>query len=222
MTITVHHLEYSRSTRVLWLLEELGADYELRRYSRTKAWRAPPELEAIHPVGRAPLIEADGVALAESGAILDWIVFDSGLPGAADFGPQTADERQLYRFFMHYAEGSVMPPLVMRLILRKARQAPVPFFVKPILKGITKKIEAAYPDGEISRSFDFLDQHMADRAWFVGDRITAADVQMVFPVAAGLARGAGDRPHLSAWLDRVQARPAWQRALDQGGPLTPG
>ena len=222
MSIIVHHLEYSRSTRVLWLLEELGAEYELRRYRRTKAWRAPPELDAIHPVGRAPLIQVDGRAMAESGAILEWIVADSGLSGAAEFGPQTDEERQHYRFFMHYAEGSVMPPLVMRLVLRKAGSAPVPFFAKPVLRAITQKIEAAYPDGEISRSFDFLDRHMEGRTWLLGDRLTAADVQMVFPVEAGLARGAGERPHLAAWLDRIRARPAWQRALDKGGPLTPG
>ena len=221
MKLTVHHLEYSRSTRLLWLFEELGVDYTLQRYARTKQWRAPEALSALHPIGRAPLLEVDGRVLVESGAILDWVVFDSGLPGAAELGPKTADERQDYRFFLHAAEGSVMPPLVMRLILRKARQAPVPFFIKPILRSITTKIEAAYPDGEIDRWFGFLDAHLADREWFLGDRLTAADVQMSFPLVAGLQRGAGERPNVRAWLDRVQARPAWQRALEKGGPLAP-
>lgn len=221
MKLTVHHLEYSRSTRLIWLFEELGVDYELKRYARTKGWRAPDDLARLHPIGRSPLLEVDGRVLAESGAILDWVVFDSGIAGAADWGPQGEGERQDYRFFLHAAEGSVMPPLVMRLILRKARQAPVPFFIKPILKSITTKIEAAYPDGEIDRWFSFLDQRLSEREWFLGDRPTAVDVQMSFPLVAGLQRGAGDRPHVKAWLERVQARPAWQRAIEKGGPLAP-
>lgn len=221
MKLTVHHLEYSRSTRLLWLFEELGVDYDLKRYARTKQWRAPDALARLHPIGRAPLLQVDDTVLVESGAILDWVVHDSGLPGAEDWGPLSDGERREYSFFLHAAEGSVMPPLVMRLILRKARQAPVPFFIKPVLKSITTRIEAAYPDGEIDRWFGFLDEHLSSRTWFLGDRPTAVDVQMSFPLVAGLQRGAGDRPHIQAWLDRVQARPAWQRALDKGGPLAP-
>lgn len=218
MSLTVHHLEYSRSTRILWLLEELGLDYELRTYARNdKTYRAPPELADVHPLGRAPLVTDGELVLAESGAILEHFVEKTGR-----LGPETPEERARYRFFLHYAEGSVMPPLLVRLLMSKTKSAPVPFFVKPLVRSIATKVEAAYSDGEIERHFSFLDAELADRTWLVGERLTAADIQMLYPLAAGLSRGAGHRPNIEAWLERVAARPAYQRALEKGGPLVPG
>lgn len=217
MSLTVHHLEYSRSTRILWLLEELGLDYKITRYQRDpRTFRAPPELAAVHPLGRAPVVTDGGLVLAESGAIVEHFVEKTGR-----LGPETEAERVRYRFFLHYAEGSVMPPLLIRLLMSKVKTARLPFFVKPIAKAVATKVEESYSDGEIERHFSFLDQELSAREWLVGDRLTAADVQMLYPLEAGLSRGAGDRPHIRAWLDRVRARPAYQRAIEKGGPLVP-
>lgn len=217
MSITVHHLNFSRSTRILWLLEELGIDYAIARYDRDPVtFRAPPELARIHPLGRAPVVTDGDLVLAESGAIIEYFVDKTG-----QLGPQTDAERVRYRFFLHYAEGSVMPPLLVRLLMSKVREAKVPFFVQPIVRQIAGKVEESYSDGEIARHFSFLDEELANRAYLLGDRLTAADVQMLYPLEAGLSRGAGDRPHIEAWLRRVHARPAYQRAVEKGGPLVP-
>lgn len=217
MSITVHHLEFSRSTRILWLLEELGLPYEVQRYARNpKTFRAPPELARVHPLGRAPVVADGDLVLAESGAIVEYFVDKTG-----DLGPDTAEERLRYRFFLHYAEGSVMPPLLVRLLMSKVREAKLPFFIKPIARQIATKVEENYSDGEIERHFTFLDAELSQRPWLAGDRFTGADVQMLYPIEAGLSRGAGERPHVQAWLDRVQGRPAYQRAIEAGGPLVP-
>lgn len=217
MSLVVHHLNYSRSTRILWLLEELGLDYEIQRYERDpKTFRAPPELAKVHPLGRAPVVTDGELVLAESGAIVEYLVDKTG-----QLGPQTPDERIRFRFFLHYAEGSVMPPLLVRLLMSKVKTAPLPFFIKPIARQIASKVEENYSDGEIDRHFTFLDAELAEREWLLGDRLTAADIQMLYPLEAGLSRGAGDRPNIAAWLARVQARPAYQRAMEKGGPLVP-
>lgn len=217
MPLTVHHLNYSRSTRILWLLEELGLDYEITRYERDpKTYRAPPELARVHPLGRAPVVTDGDLVLAESGAIVEYFVEKTGR-----LGPQTPAEKVSFRFFMHYAEGSVMPPLLVRLLMSKVKSAPLPFFIKPITARVADKVEGAYSDGEIERHFTFIDRELSTREWLLGDRLTAADVQMLYPLEAGLSRGAGHRPHIKAWLDRVQARPAYQRAIQKGGPLVP-
>jgi glutathione S-transferase len=217
LSLTVHHLNYSRSTRILWLLEEMGLEYEIQRYERDpRTFRAPPELARVHPLGRAPVVTDGDLVLAESGAIVEYFVDKTGL-----LGPQTDEERVRFRFFLHYAEGSVMPPLLVRLLMSKVKTAPVPFFIKPIARQIASKVEGAYSDGEIDRHFTFLDAELAGREWLLGDRLTAADVQMLYPLEAGLSRGAGDRPNIAAWLRRVQARPAYQRAMEKGGPLVP-
>lgn len=217
MSLTVHHLNLSRSTRILWLLEELGLDYEITRYERDpRTSRAPPELALVHPLGRAPVVTDGELVLAESGAIVEYFVEKTGR-----LGPETPEERVRFRFFLHYAEGSVMPPLLVRLLMSKVKAAPLPFFIKPIASKVASKVEQNYSDGEIDRHFTFLDQELSTREWLLGDRLTAADIQMLYPLEAGLSRGAGDRPHIRAWLDRVQARPGYQRALEKGGPLVP-
>lgn len=214
----VHHLVYSRSLRILWMLEEMGATYEIVTYHRDKAFRAPPELEEIHPLGRAPVLEADGVVMAESGAILEFL---------ADHHPELrpepgTPEHQNFRFWMHYAEGSIMPPLLVRLLFDKVGSAKVPFFIKPVVKGIVDKVDKSYTDDQVGRHLRFMNQQLADREYFVGDTFSAADIQMIYAVDAGLERGRVDGlTNLSRWQERMADRPAYQRALEKGGPALP-
>jgi glutathione S-transferase len=220
MTIIVHHLELSRSLRVLWLLEELGLDYEVREWKRDAAFRAPVAATKVHPLGRFPMVEVDGHVLAESGAILEYFG-DRPREREHKLLPLTEDERLLYRFYLHYAEGSAMPPLLVQLILDKARTSPMPFFIRPIGKAITGGIAQAYSEPAIDLHFGFLDAELGKRLYFTGDNFTLADIQMYYPVEAGLARGAGKRANLEAWRDRVTQRDAFKRAEAKGGPVIP-
>ena len=203
MTITVHHLENSRSQRVLWMLEELGLPYEIRRYERNpKTMLAPPELKRVHPLGKSPVIEHDGRVVAETGAIVEYLVeLADGKLGP----PPHRDAALRYRFFLHYAEGSVMPPLLVKLVLSR-----IPVLGKQAIKRIQPMID---------NHLDFIESELAQRPWFAGDQLTAADVMMSFPLEAARARGGldGSRPHTIAWLDKVHARPAYRRALERGG-----
>lgn len=205
MTITVHHLENSRSQRVLWLLEELGLPYAIKRYERNKATMlAPPELAHIHPLGKSPVIDDDGLVIAETGAIIEYLVDKAD----GRFGPGAHRESMLaYRYFLHYAEGSVMPPLLVKLVLSR-----VPLFGKSAQKRIQPMID---------NHLDFVEATLAARPWFAGDEISGADVMMSFPLEAARARGGldnGRRPATVAWIDKVHARPAYQAALAKGGP----
>ncbi len=204
MTIIVHHLENSRSQRVLWMLEELGLPYEVKRYERnTKTMLAPPELRKVHPLGKSPVIEDGGTVVAETGAIIEYLVEKA----EGRLGPAAhRDAIHRYRFFLHYAEGSLMPPLLVKLILGR-----VPIFGKRAQARIQPMIDV---------HLDYLERELAGRDWFVGDQLTAADVMLSFPLEAARARaGLGaSRPNLTAWLDRIHARPAYQTALQRGGP----
>ena len=216
--ITVHHLNNSRSQRVLWLLEELGLPYEVKRYQRNKATMlAPPELRKVHPLGKSPVITDGGLTVAESGAILEYLVDRYGQGRLKPTGEQ---ELLDYRYFMHFAEGSAMPPLVMKLIFNKVKRAPMPFFVKPIAKGIADKVLGSFVQPNIDRQLAFLESELAQRPWFAGAEFTAADVQMSFPLEAAAARAGfqGSHPRLKDFLARIHARPAYQRALERGGP----
>lgn len=215
--LVVHHLEHSRSLRVLWLLEELGLPYELQRYARDAGFRAPPELKAIHPLGRSPVVEVDGHVLAESGAIIEYLVERA----AGELRPREHDALLRYRFFLHYAEGSAMPPLLVQLLVEKIRAQKVPFFVKPITLRIGDGLEKSFSGPAIATHFDFVDGELAKRPYFAGSEFSAADIQMIYPVEAALRRGKGDWPNLRAWQERVKARPAYQRAESRGGPAMP-
>jgi glutathione S-transferase len=217
MAIIVHHLMYSRSLRVLWLLEELGLDYELVRYERDESFRAPPSLEKAHPLGRAPVVEVDGVVLAESGAILEHFVEREGR-----LRPTSPDGLRNYRFFLHYAEGSAMPPLLVQLLVDRVRSAPMPFFVKPVAQRIAQEIENNFSGPAVAQHFGFVNRTPSQRSFFAGDELSAADIQMLYPVEAALHRGGGDWPHLVAWRDRVKQRDAYRRAEQKGGPAMPG
>ncbi len=216
--ITVHHLNNSRSQRVLWLLEELGLPYEVKRYERdAKTSLAPPELKAVHPLGKSPVITDGALTVAESGAILEYLVDRHGGGRLKPTGEQDALH---YRYFMHFAEGSAMPPLVMKLVFNKIKRSPMPFFVKPIAKGIADKVLASFVQPNIDAQLKFLEAELTARLWFAGAEFSAADVQMSFPLEAAAARGGslGAFPKIQAFLARIHARPAYQRALERGGP----
>ena len=206
MTIIVHHLENSRSQRVLWMLEELGLPYTIKRYERNvKTMLAPPELRTIHPLGKSPVIEDtdEGRVVAETGAIVEYLVDKGG----GRFGPPADRDGALrYRFWLHYAEGSLMPPLLVKLVLTR-----IPLFGKAAQKRIQPMIDV---------HLDYVEAELARRPWFAGEDLGAADVMMSFPLEAARARaGLGaSRPATVAWLDRVHARPAYRTALAKGGP----
>ncbi|RYZ07435.1 MAG: glutathione S-transferase [Myxococcales bacterium] len=215
--LVVHHLEYSRSLRVLWLLEELSVPYEIRRYARDRNFRAPPELKAVHPLGRSPVVEVDGHVLAESGAIIEYLVEREG----GKLRPTDLEQLLRYRFFLHYAEGSAMPPLLVQLLVEKIRAQAVPFFIKPITRKVAGGLEEGFSAPAIATHFGFVESELATRPYFAGQDFTAADIQMIYPVEAALLRSGGEWPSLRAWRDRVTARPAFQRAQSKGGAAMP-
>lgn len=216
----VHHLEYSRSHRVLWLLEELGLPYQIKRYPRNEAWLAPKELKAVHPLGKSPVLTIDDRALAESGAILETLVEehpDSGL-GIAPGQPGRSD----YLYWLHYAEGSLMPLMVMTVVFRKIPEGKMPFFIRPIARLISQKTIETFLRPQVKTHLKTMNTWLSEHSWLAGDRMTAADIQMSFPLEAAASRfGLTDYPAVHAYLDRLRARPAYQRALDEGGPMTP-
>jgi len=217
--LTIHHLENSRSQRILWLLEELGVDYQIKHYQRNRqTGLAPPELLAVHPLGKSPVITEGGQTLAESGAIIEYLVDRYG-EGRLVPAPGTP-ERLRYTYWLHYAEGSMMPLMVMSLIFNRVETAPMPFFARPIARGISGKVKASYLDPNIQRNLDFMESTLAASEWFAGPKMSAADIQMSFPVEAAAVRAdlSGAYPRLQAFLDRIHALPTYQRALEKGGP----
>jgi glutathione S-transferase len=218
-TITVHHLENSRSQRVLWLLEELGLPYEIVHYQRdAKTMLAPASLRKVHPLGKSPVITDGAQTVAESGAIVEYLVARAGrlAPGAG------TPDRLRYTYWLHFAEGTAMPPLLLKLIFDKVASAPMPFFIKPIARGISAKVLAMAVDPNLKRQFDFMESELASREWFAGDEFSAADIQMSFPLEAAAQRAGLDArwPKLKAFLARIHARPAYRRALERGGPYS--
>lgn len=206
--IVVHHLEKSRSHRILWLLEELGHDYEIREYKRDpKTVFAPPELKAVHPLGKSPVVEVEGRKLAESGAILEYLVETSSAAGTLGVPPGHA-RRFDYLYWLHYAEGSAMTAILVRMYVgRTGAEAAAPLLPRV--------------DQQVANQIAWMEQSLADRDFFAGD-FSAADIQMSYPVEVAEARGLAteaDTPRLKAWLGLVRARPAYRRAIDRGGPV---
>ena len=218
MTIVVHHLNNSRSQRVLWMLEELGLRYEIRRYQRDrKTMLAPPELRSVHPLGKSPVIEDGDLKLAESGAILEYL---AGRYGEGRLVPaEGTPERLRYTYWMHYAEGSAMPPLLMKLVFSRIESGPMPFFVRPVARGIARRVLDGFVEPNIARHLDYMEGELRERDWFAGAEFSAADIQMSFPLEGAAARGGLDasRPKLMDFLDRIHARPAYRRAIEAGG-----
>ena len=217
--ITVHHLNNSRSQRILWLLEELGVAYRIEHHQRDpRTMLAPASLKAVHPLGKSPVIVDGRNTLAESGAIVEYLADtygqDLGLAPAAG-----TPERLRYSYWLHYAEGSAMPPLLMSLIFSKIKTAPMPFFVRPIAKAIADRAMAGYVGPQVQLHLEYMNAELASRPWFVGKKFSAADIQMSFPIEAAAGRAEMDKyPHLAAYLKKIHARPAYQRALQKGGP----
>jgi glutathione S-transferase len=222
MVITVHHLNNSRSQRVLWLLEELELPYEIVKYERDpKTLLAPASLQAVHPLGKSPVISDGDVTIAESAWILEYLVETHG-KGRLVPKPGTQAYRD-YRYFMHYAEGSLMPFLLLALIFKKVRTAPMPFFAKPIAKKIANGVSERFVDPNLTRHLTFLGDHLAKNAWFAGDELTAADIQMSYALEGALARAKDQCPaKIVEMVDKMHARPAYQRALEKGGPYEIG
>jgi glutathione S-transferase len=215
--ITVHHLNNSRSQRVLWLLEELELPYEIVRYERdSKTMLAPPELKKIHPLGKSPVITDEGRTIAESGAILEYLVDRYGKGRFAP--PPGTDERLRYTYWLHYAEGSAMPPLLLKLIFRRLPESPMPGLVRPIVRKISRSVQDLLVDPQLKTHAKYWNDELARSAWFAGDEFTAADIQMSFPLEAASARAGTDMgDNVKTWLARIHTRPAYQRALKTGG-----
>jgi glutathione S-transferase len=219
--ITVHHLNNSRSQRVLWLLEELGVAYEVKRYERdAKTLLAPPELLAVHPLGKSPVIVDGSVTVAESGAVIEYLVDRYG--GGRLIPPAGTPERLRYTYWLHYAEGSAMPPLLLKLVFDRVANNPAPWPVSAIARRIAGTVTGAFIGPQLKRHLDYMEAELAAHSWFAGEEFTAADVQMSFPLEAAAARAGLDsgRPRLAAFLDRIHARAAYRRALERGGPYS--
>ena len=216
--IIVHHLNNSRSQRVLWLLEELGLAYEVKRYERDrKTMLAPPELRAVHPLGKSPVVTDGDLTLAESGAIVEYLVERYG---NGRLSPQPGTPAYLrYRYWLHYAEGSAMSPLLLKLVFDKIETSPMPFFIKPIAKIISGKAKSGFITPQINTHLDYMEGELCKSSWFAGEEFSGADVQMSFPLEAAAARGGLDasRPKLMSFLKRIHARLAYKKALERGG-----
>ncbi len=219
--ITVHHLNNSRSQRVLWLLEELGLPYEIAHYQRdATTMLAPPALQKVHPLGKSPVLTDGDVTVAESGAIVEYLVERYG-NGRLVPQPGTP-ERRRYTYWLHFAEGSAMPPLLLKLIFDRIPTTPMPFFAKPIARSISAKVLDRMVLPNLKRQLDYLESELSGREWFAGPDFSAADIQMSFPLEAAAQRAGLDatRPHLLAFLKRIHARPAYRKALERGGPYS--
>lgn len=216
--IVVHHLNNSRSQRVLWLLEELGLDYEIRPYQRDpKTMLAPPELRAVHPLGKAPVITDGEYTVAESGAIIEYLVERRG--GGRLAPAPSSPERLRYTYWLHFAEGTAMPPLLMKLVFDRIEKGPMPFFARPFARAIAQRVKSTFILPNIARNLDLMEAELGHSEWFAGSEFTAADIQMSFPLEAAVVRGGLDasRPQLMYFLERCHARPAYRRALQRGG-----
>lgn len=219
--ITLHHLNNSRSQRVLWLLEELGVPYEIVRYQRQSNMLAPPELRAIHPLGKSPVITDNGNTIAESGAIIEYLVETYG--GGRMIPAAGTPERLRFTYWLHYAEGSAMPPLLMKLIFGLMPKR-APLLLRPLVNAISAKALDTMINPQLKSHMAFWEGELGKSEWFAGPEFTAADIQMSFPLEAasgraGLAQG---HPKAMAFLERIHARPAYQRALAKGGPYSIG
>lgn len=219
--LRVHHLNNSRSQRVLWLLEELGVAYEMVRYQREPDMRAPKELRAIHPLGKSPVITDNGNTIAESGAILEYLVDTYG--DGRLIPPAKTAERLRYVYWLHYAEGSAMPPLLMKLLFTlMPRRAPA--LLRPLVRKVCSQALTTLINPQLKQHMAYWEDELSKSEWFAGHEFTAADIQMSFPLEAAAARaGLEDgHPKAMAFLERIHARPAYQRALERGGPYQLG
>lgn len=216
--ITLHHLEQSRSQRIVWLLESLAVPYQLVRHQRDpKTKLAPRELKQIHSLGKAPVIEDGDIVIAESGAIIEYLL---DTYGDGSLIPETKTEKSLYRYWMHYAEGSLMPPLVMSLIFSKIPESPMPFFIRPLAQKLMDGVKQQFLTPQLHDHFAMIDNHLAHHQWLCGDQITAADIQMSFPLLAARPQlHTEHHANIFRYLEQVEQQPGYQNALCVVGPL---
>jgi glutathione S-transferase len=219
--ITVHHLNNSRSQRVLWLLEELALPFDIKHYQRDpETMLAPPELREVHPLGKSPVITDGDATVAETGAIIEYLIERYGhgrlVPAAG------TPEHLRYRYWLHFAEGSAMPPLLLKLVFERIKTTKMPFFAKPIASAIADKVLGTLVDPNLQRQLDFVEAELQRSEWLAGAEFSAADIQMSFPLEAARQRAGLDasRPKTMAWLARIHARPAYKQALERGGPYS--
>ena len=217
----LHHLENSRSFRIVWLLEELKVPYQLTSYERNKVGLAPDSLEKIHPMGKAPILVVDGKPLIESGFIIEYLLkhYDE----EQRFKPSLEDEAawENYTFWMHFAEATAMPPLVMRLVFSKVVERS-PALIRPISKSIRKQVESSMISRNIDKVLALMEEHLQSNHWFAGEAFSGADIQMHFVVAAANARQSLDKvkyANIINWQKRCEARPAFASAVAKGGRL---
>jgi glutathione S-transferase len=215
--ITVHHLNNSRSQRILWLLEELGCEYQIRKYQRDpKTLLAPAELRRVHPLGKSPVITDGGQTIAESGAIIEYLVDTYGNGRLRP--PAGTPERRRYTYWLHYAEGSAMTPLLLKLIFSRLPRGPMPFFIRPVVRAVANRAQETYIDPQLKAHADYWENELGKSRWFAGDEFTAADIQMSFPLEGAAVRAGGQLGDKTrAFLGRIHERPAYQRALEKGG-----
>ena len=221
--LTLHHLDHSRSQRVLWLLEELELPYEIKLYTRDRqTMLGPAELKKVHPLGKSPVITDGDLTLAESAAILEYLLERYGSGRLAP--PVGSPEHLRFRYWMHYAEGSAMPPLLLKLVFDRVANGPMPFFVRPVARAIANGANKAFIGPQLKLHQDYMESELGKSLWFAGDEFSAADIQMSFRLEAAQSRAGLDasRPRLSAFLQRIRERPAYQRAIARGGPVMPG
>jgi glutathione S-transferase len=219
--ITVHHLNNSRSQRVLWLLEELGVEYEIKKYQRDAVTMlAPPELMRVHPLGKSPVITDGDITVAESGAIVEYLVEAYG-QGRFIPAPGSPQRRQC-TYWLHFAEGTAMPPLLMKLIFDRIKSTKMPFFAKPIAKAIADNVLSSFVGPNLNRQLDFMEAELGKTEWFAGAEFSVADIQMSFPLEAAQQRAGlnASRPKLMEFLKKIHARPAYKKALERGGPYS--
>lgn len=216
--ISIHHLNNSRSQRILWLLEELGLEYEIKRYQRDPATMlAPPSLREVHALGKSPVITDDGQTIAESGAIVEYLIGRYGngrlIPAA------NSPERLRYTYWLHFAEGTMQPQLLLKLLFNRIEKGPMPFFVRPVARGISHKVKSTFIDPNLMRQFDYVEAELGRSEWLAGAELSGADVQMSFPLEAAASRGGLDArwPKIMSFLERIHARPAYRKAIERGG-----
>ena len=222
--ITVHHLNNSRSQRILWMLEELNQEYEIIGYERDlKTFQGPESLRNIHPLGKSPVITDDSngeqILIAESGAIVEYLLQNYGKNSSLIIPETGSQQERDYLYWLHFSEGSLMPPLLMRLIFERVKKARVPFFVKPITKAVADKVLTEYVNPNINRLLDFIEASLKGKNWFLGDQLSGADIQMSFPLETSLARGLVNEHYtcIQSYVERIHEQPAYQAALKKGG-----
>lgn len=215
--IQIHHLEQSRSTRIIWLLEELGLDYEIVEYKRDPETQfAPESLKKIHPLGKSPIITDGDLTIAESGAIIEYILDEYG---QGRLKPTEKKSRLDYRYWLHFAEGSLMPLLVMELVLGKTAEAPMPFFVRPVAKKIVGAVDTNFTAPRLSSQLNYINQHLGLNSFFAGDSLSGADIQMA--IALQLYRrlspdAYAQYKHINRYILQIENRESYQKALKAG------